>query len=57
MKTDHYKSAIESDTAVKTAVDLNIDKDELARIKIEEEKVNLFVDVYEASSFKKSFTM
>ena len=39
MATDHYKNVMESDTAVKTAVDLNIDKAELERIKNEEEKI------------------
>ena len=32
---------MESDTAVKTAVDLNIDKAELDRIKNEEQKINI----------------
>ena len=39
METDHYKNVMESDTAVKTAIDLNIDKAELERIKNEEEKI------------------
>jgi hypothetical protein len=32
MQTDHYRNVMESDTAVKTAVDLNLNKAELEKM-------------------------